>query len=173
MIAPSRQGGAPPDAVLEPLDARRESELGGAVLGLFSKSMREPVEDGGKQDEAEKMGGELVVAGANAAVTLAPSKAFLDFVPLAAVAAVECGRVAARALEWDAGARALAVSETATMRPRPSVTATSLVFRPSRGLAPSWCSLTCEQSVARNTPVACGAASASNHARSPTAHQRR
>ena len=75
--------------------------------------MGEPIEDGGQQDEAEEMGGELVVASANVTDALEAPEAIFDFVALPVAAAKKGHRVAPCAPGWDSGAGALAAQPRA------------------------------------------------------------
>ena len=80
---------------------------------MFSKSVREPIEDGGKLDEAEEGNGELAVAGGDAAARFDPAAEVFDLTAVPVVAAMETGRLPATAFGRDTAVGALGVQSPA------------------------------------------------------------
>jgi hypothetical protein len=75
--------------------------------------MREPIEDGGKLDEAEEGDGEFVVAGGDEAVRFDPAEEVFDLMAVPLVPPMEMGRLSAAAFGRDAAAGALSVQSPA------------------------------------------------------------
>jgi len=71
--------------------------------------MSEPIKQGCELDEAEKGGGEFVVAGGDSSMTLAPAEEVFDSVPSAVIAAVKPMAPGAAAFGPDTGANAMLV----------------------------------------------------------------